>query len=60
MSCGRFKRDRYVLNDWGSSRRLALAFRRDIGSVTFVVSVDLPCFGMIVSVVHFFKYFGPS
>ena len=39
-------------------KRRALAFRRDLDSVTFVVSVDIPCFGMIVGVVHFLKYFG--
>ena len=40
------------------NRRLALAFRRDFDSVTLVVSVDIPCFGMIVGVVLFLKYLG--
>ena len=39
-------------------KRLALAFRRDLDSVTFIVSVDIPCFGIIFGVVCFLKYFG--
>ena len=41
------------------NRRLALAFRRDSDSVTFVVSFDIPCFGIVVGVVHFRKFFDP-
>ena len=40
--------------------RVRIKFRRDIDSVTFVVSVSLPCFGLIVGVVHFVKFFGPK
>ena len=39
-------------------KRLALAFRRELDSVKFVVSVDITCFGMIFGVVYFLKYFG--
>ena len=45
-------------SEGGANKRLALAFRRDLDSVTFVVSVDIPCFGMIFGVVYFLKYFG--
>ena len=37
---------------------LALAFRRDLDSVTFVVLVDIQCFGMIFGVMYFLKNFG--
>ena len=55
---GRLKESEGGAKQKKKSDRLAFAFRRDLDSVTFVVSVDIPCFGMTFGVVYFLKYFG--